>query len=187
MAAEKNNNTEEKEGVPEIETAPPKKKSSINPKIFKLWLPLYIVQLVAVYFITVNILLNKAEVPLPVQNTKTSSLNKKSEKNPASVDLGKYIFSIDDVIINPAGTEGKRLLLASIGFDLKSEEDQQLLKGREILVKDAIISTLSSKNIDQLSNSAYRDSLKFEIGKNVKHLIPEINLNTVYLSKYIIQ
>ncbi len=186
MAAEKNN-TEEKNVIPETEAVSPKKKSSINSKIFTLWLPLYIVQLIAVYFITAHLLMNNAEKTVSDQNTKATVLNKKSEKNPNSTDLGKYIFSIDDVIINPAGTEGKRLLLASIGFDLKSEEDQQLLKGREILVKDAIISTLSSKSIDQLSNSTYRDTLKSEIGKNVKHLIPEINLNTVYLSKYIIQ
>lgn len=182
-----NQKTENQEPQAEPEVKPKKKLPSINPKIFKLWLPLYVLQLVAVYFVTVQVLLNKVEGHTPSKSDKPGKINTQVAVNNKSPELGNFIYSIDDMIVNPSDTDGKRLLLASVGFDLKSEEDKQTMKGKEILIKDAIISTLSSKSLDQLSNSAYRDTIKTEIGSRVKKMIPELNLNTVYLSKYIIQ
>jgi flagellar protein FliL len=180
---------EKKQEQPEASTEPePIKKSSFfNQKAILIGLPLFIIQLVAVYFITANFLLNRVEGSTPKgAGTKTE---KKDEKANASnkVELGKFIFLIEDVIVNPAGTEGKKLLLASIGFDLSSEVEQQELKSKEVLVKDVIVSTLSSKSLEQLSDSSYRDKLKNEIGQKVINLIPDLKLNAVYFSKYIIQ
>jgi flagellar protein FliL len=187
MATENKNIPENNEAQAPVEEKPKKKLPSINPKIFTIWLPLYIVQLVAVYFVTAQILMNKVEgKPTDLKNGK-DTVKEETKKKSQQPDLGKFLYSIDDVIVNPSGTDGKRLLLASFGFDLKSEEDKQLLKGREILVKDAIISTLSAMSLDQLSSSVYKDTIKTEIGSQIKKMIPELNLNTVYLSKFIIQ
>ncbi len=180
---------ETKQEQPEenIEPAIPKKSSFFNQKVILIGLPLFIIQLVAVYFITANFLLNRVEGSTS-NNARTNTENKSgnpAEKN--KVELGKFIFLIEDVIVNPAGTEGKKLLLASIGFDLSNENEQQELKSKEVLVKDVIVSTLSSKNLEQLSDSSFRDKLKNEIGQKVINLIPDLKLNAVYFSKYIIQ
>ena len=180
---EKKTETEEKQETPPEEK---KKSLSINPKIFIIGLPLFIVQLIAVYFITANILLSKVQEHTEGQTEepKTEESEKKKENK---TELGKFIYSIEDIIVNPASTEGKRLLLTSVGLDLKSEEELQSIKSKEILVKDIIVSTLSSKSLNQLSNSAYKDSLKTEIADRLKQSLPSLELNTVYLSKYIIQ
>jgi flagellar protein FliL len=184
---EKEKEKENKEVVENKETEIPKKKSfSINPKIFIIGLPLFIVQLVAVYFITANILLSKVHGS-STNVTEQTNTEKKENKKEQQVELGKFIFSIEDIIVNPAGTEGKRLLLASIGLDITSEEEQQILKSKEILIKDVIISSLSSKSMEQLSNNAYKDTLKNEIASRLTNSIPNIKLNSVYLSKFIIQ
>jgi len=101
--------------------------------------------------------------------------------------LGKFIYSIDDIIVNPADTDGKRLLLTSVGFDLPKIEMENELKTREAMVKDAVISTLSSKDISQLDNIAYRDTLKMEITGRLKKSIPDVTINNIYFSKYILQ
>jgi len=187
METEKEKEKENKEVVENKETEIPKKKSfSINPKIFIIGLPLFIVQLVAVYFITANILLSKVHGS-STNVTEQTNAEKKENKKEQQVELGKFIFSIEDIIVNPAGTEGKRLLLASIGLDITSEEEQQILKSKEILIKDVIISSLSSKSMEQLSNNAYKDTLKNEIASRLTNSIPNIKLNSVYLSKFIIQ
>jgi len=160
-----------------------------NIKIILFGLPLFIIQLIGVYFITANVLIPK------MQSTSTevaadSTLTEASEeaKNEASQEeIGKFVYVIDDLIINPAGTDGKRFLLSSIGFDIKSEQNQQELKAKEILVKDAIITILSGKNVLQLGNSLYRDTLKTEISGKVRELLPAVSLNNIYFSKYILQ
>ena len=173
------------------EPAELKKSSFFSQKVILIWLPLFIVQLVfsvlvAVYFITANFLLNRVEGSTP-NGSRANTENTSEKEGSNKVELGKYIFLIEDVIVNPAGTEGKKLLLASIGFDLSNENEQNELKSKEVLVKDVIVSTLSSKSLEQLSDSSYRDKLKNEIGQKVTTLIPDLKLNAVYFSKYIIQ
>jgi flagellar FliL protein len=181
---------EKQKEKPQEDAQPPaaeKKKSFFNQKIIVIGLPLFIVQLVAVYFITANFLLNKVQGSTPGNLIKTEKNDKNAANRNQNVELGKFIYLIEDVIVNPEGTEGKKLLLASIGFDVSSEVQQQELKSKEVLVKDVIVSELSSKTLDQLSNSTYRDTLKTQIGSKVKDLIPDLKLNAVYFSKYIIQ
>ncbi len=171
------------EGVP-VKPA----KSGLNMKIFIFGIPVFMVQLVAVYFITANILMKKFESRAAVggrDSTVVGQADSSHKKN--KVELGKFIFPVDDIIVNPAGTDGKRLLLTSLGIDLRAANMMEELKTREALVKDVIISTLSSKNVDQLNNTDYRDTLKTEIAGQLTKLIPNVGINTVYFSKYIIQ
>lgn len=165
--------------------APKPKKSGINPKIFIFGLPVFIVQLVAVYFITANILLHKIEGRTLAESGKDSK--GLVAGNSKAMELGKFIYTIDDMIVNPAGTDGKRLLLTSVGLDVPQQKMEEELKTREAMVKDIIISTLSSKTIPELNNTAYRDTLKSAISKKVTMLIPAVKVNNVYFSKYIIQ
>ncbi len=184
MAEEISKTEKKEEASPQKE----KKPSSFNPKILMFGLPIFIVQVVIIYFVTANVLMSKIEEhetgKSPAAEEQT---NIEKVKETKSSNLGKYIFSIDDIIVNPEGTDGKRLLLVSVGFDLAKEEDKNELKNKEIMVKDAIISTLSSKTLAQLSNVSYKDSIKTQINSRVSQLIPDIKLNAVYLSKYIIQ
>ncbi len=160
-------------------------KSSVNTKVLIIGIPVFIIQLIVIYFITANILVKKIESnTLPNNNLKTAQVN---NVKPAIIDLGKFIYTLDDIIINPADTDGKRLLLVSIGFDVPKVEMENDLKTRDAMIKDVVISTLSSKNIDQLDNSAYRDALKMEISSKLKKMIPEDTINNIYFSKYILQ
>jgi flagellar protein FliL len=183
--AEETKNPEQPEAAPEEVSK--KKPSFFNQKVLLIGLPLFIVQLVVVYFITANFLLNKVQGSVVRESTKTEENQKEKSADNGKPELGKYIYLIEDIIVNPAGTEGKKLLLTSVGFDLATDAEQKELKSKEVLVKDVIVSTLSSKTLEQLSDSSYRDTLKKEIGSRIKGLVPDIKLNAVYLSKYIIQ
>ncbi len=187
---EKVGETEPKDQKEQTEEEAPKAKSSFNLKIILFGLPIFIIQLVVVYFITANFIVGGTGNGTTIG--KKESPKKESKKGNAEIfhtgsELGKFIFPIDDIIVNPSGTDGKRLLLVSLGFDVASEDNKNDLKNKEVLLRDAVISTLSSKTLVQLDNIAYRDSLKYQIAYEVKRKIPSIELNDVYFSKYIIQ
>ena len=91
------------------------------------------------------------------------------------------------MIVNPAGTKGQRIMLVSMGFDLASEEELKTLESKNVILKDLIISTLSKKTLAELSNYSFRDTLKIELSSNVSSMFPEVKVNNVYFSKYIIQ
>jgi flagellar protein FliL len=165
-----------------------KDKKGFNFKILIIGIPLFIVQLIAVYFITANILMTRLQANNSIgQQAQTAGKDtaKKAEQKP--VELGKHIYMVDDLIINPANTEGKRLLLSSLGFDVASEQNAQELKAKDIQLKDAIISVVSSKVMSQLGDITFRDTLRTEIMKRVNQAMPDVKINTIYFSKYILQ
>ncbi len=165
----------------------PAAKSSINTKILLFGIPIFILQLILVYFVTANILIKKIESQNGVANKKTNKTEVKDQKQSPKIVLGKFIYTISDLIVNPADTDGKRLLLATVGFDIPNAGMETELKTREAMVKDVVITTLSSKDIAELANTSYRDTLKTEITGKLKKLIPSVQINNVYFSKYIIQ
>lgn len=185
METLKEENTEKKPEEKKEEETPAKK--GLNIKFLVIGLPLFIVQLIGVYFITANILMPKIQSHSASVVTDSVVVSKPVEDTVTNVDLGKYVFVVEDLIINPAGTDGKRLLLSSLGFDLPNEKYQTELKEKEILVKDAIISVLGSKDMMQLSNSVYRDTLRMQITQRLNKLMPHIKISNVYFSKYILQ
>jgi flagellar protein FliL len=163
-------------------------KKGFNIKILMFGIPVFAIQLVAVYFITANILLNKIQGSHPSSTQTTAETKQEAPANQAkSSELGKYVFMVEDLIINPANTDGKRLLMSSLGFDVPTEKDHQELKSKEPLLKDAIISVMSSKGMSQLSNTAYRDTLRIEITKKLSTQIPSVKINWIYFSKYILE
>jgi flagellar FliL protein len=178
-------NQEETKVVPEEP-----KKPAINPKVFIIGLPIFVVQLIIVYFITANILLNKIPANSPAKKENVQSVQE-GPNNPAKQNVkrnfGKYIYSLDDVIVNPAGTSGQRLILASVNIDVAQEDQLKFLKERDPIVKDLIISTISSKTLFQLGQVGFKDTLKLELTKNLSTKFKNITFNDIYFSKYIMQ
>ncbi|WP_041294168.1 flagellar basal body-associated FliL family protein [Ignavibacterium album] len=175
-----------------------KKNSAMKPKLLIVGLPLFIVQLVVVYFITANILIpkdhnsgNKEEVKQEQSSDEKkenkSNDDEKSSEQEGNTSLGENIFNLDDIIVNPAETNGKTLVLASLGFDLNTAEAKKTMEEKVIIVKDAVITLLSSKTVPQLSNTAYRDSLKSEMISDLSKKMPGVKINNIYFSKFIIQ
>jgi flagellar FliL protein len=181
-----------KEEVPETKleesAIPTEKKGGLNMKILLFGIPLFIVQVIAIYFITANILLTKIQANHSSEPTNPAGVKK--EAAPAHVEskeLGKFVYMVEDLIINPAKTDGKRLLMTSLGFDVSTEAEHQELKAKDVLLKDAVIAVMSSKELVQLGNTAYRDTLRTEIVKRLSQLMPKVKINTIYFSKYILQ
>ncbi len=161
-------------------------------KVLIVGLPVFIIQLVAVYFITGNFLLSRIEAKAASETESKSEgkggkSDKSKTKKDAEVGESKFFYSCDDMIINPAGTNGQRLMLVSVGFGVATDEEAKKLKEKEVLIKDIVISTLSSRTLAELNTYAYRDSLKAQISKMIVERMPNEVINSVYFSKYIIQ
>jgi flagellar FliL protein len=118
------------------------------------------------------------------EGKKEASKVVKQEKTP---ELGKFIYQVEDQIVNPAGTDGRRLLMVSLGFDVPTEENHKELEAKNVLLKDAVLSVMSSKDLSQLGSMAYRDTLRTEITNRLFKIMPKVKINTIYFSKYILQ
>lgn len=167
------------------------KKSSPLIKIVLFGVPAFIVQLILVYFITANLLMDKAGSG--VQNGHSEEVATVDSEGGGtgaegvSAGAGQFVYSIDEIIVNPANTNGRQLLLTSLAFDMTDEASRANLEARDFLVKDMIISVLSSKTTRFLSDISQRDSLRNEISHKIEGFLPDVKLNKVYFSKFILQ
>ncbi len=163
---------EEKEG---------KSGGGLNPKVLLIGIPLYIVQLVAVYFVTVNFFI---DVKHPEDGTEL--VNEDELAFADSVVTGKFIFETGDIIINPADG-GVRLMLINLGFDVPKEEMLTEMQEKKPIINDALITLIGKKRLKELMNPKTKPKLKEEIKKMMKEKFPDIKITEVYYNKYIIQ
>ena len=97
------------------------------------------------------------------------------------------IFRLDNLIVNPAGSAGARFLMASVAFEVETEEAEQALKSHEVQIRDMVVSTLESQTMARLTQPGARDSLKLQLSHAVLSMLSPKSHVAVYLPQFVIQ
>jgi flagellar FliL protein len=140
-------------------------------------------QLVAAYFL-VGFLLRHGSTDSQEASASSQQVAV-SQKNPdPSFD---HVYVVKDLIVNPAGTNGLRFLLTTIGLEVTSEETVKELEKRDVQIHDSIIGILTGKTLPELDDASSRDSLKVSIKDQVNKELVTGSVINVYFSKFIIQ
>jgi len=168
----------EKEETPEPKPtpAPPAPKQ----KLLIYGGAVFVLQLIVIYFVVAKFIMPASAHQEP-DNENGASEKEKTEK------VEPHIFVIKDLIINPAGTNGTRFLLTTIGFEVSTPEAAKEFETREIQLRDILNSILTSKGLDDLANAQQRETLRTEIAAKARELVRNTELKNVYFSKFIIQ
>jgi flagellar FliL protein len=159
--------------------APAPSPSFFSKKTLMIGIPVFIVQLAVVYFLMAKFIAAPPHADAVAQKTE-----EEAQKGEA---VTQNIFLIKDVIINPAGTNGTRFLLTTVGIEVSTPEAQQELEKKEVQVRDLLNSILTSKGLNDLVSIDQREVLRGEISKKVGELLKSGKLRNVYFSKFIIQ
>jgi len=149
-------------------------------KLVIIGVPLFLVQLAVVYFLVVKFVAPGAAAPAPA-----GEAAKAAEQKDASE--AKSIYVVKDVIVNPAGTNGTRFLLTTVGFEINGVEREKEVEKMEVQVRDVLNTILTSKGLEDLSGNEQREALRKEILQKVGAMLPAGSLTNVYFSKFIIQ
>lgn len=163
-------------------------KSLTPKKLILFGIPLFIAQLVIIYFVMVKFIIpanssgNDASKSADAQEHA-----KNSEADATGQGAPQSLFVVKDLIVNPAGTNGTRFLLTTIGFEVTSIEGQKELERKEVQVRDILNTILTSKGLDELINVGQREELRSEIAQKIGELLRSGSLTNVYFSKFIIQ
>jgi len=98
-----------------------------------------------------------------------------------------FVYNIDDIVINPAGTGGTRFLSASFAFELESEAARSEFEAREAIVRDALITILSSKTITQLTDTRQKEIARYQIKKRISEILNTEELSGVFYTDFVLQ
>jgi len=119
---------------------------------------------------------------------KISQLNQSAQYQRGGGDPNfDHVYVVKDLVVNPAGTNGLRFLMATIGLEVTSEETEKELEKRDVQIHDSIIGILTSKTLPELDDGRSRDSLKIQIKQEIDKDITTGKVLNVYFSKFIIQ
>ncbi len=97
------------------------------------------------------------------------------------------IHEISNIVVNPAGTGGSRFLSASFGFELESAELQAEFNKREPIIRDALITILASKTVQQLTDPKQKEIVRYQIKKRISQLMETDELAGVYYTDFVLQ
>lgn len=107
-------------------------------------------------------------------------------ENKAS-EVPSPIYLIENLVLNPAGSNGTRFLLLSVAIAAKDEGTIERLKSRDSEIRDHILRLFGSKSVDQVWAASERDGLRKDVMAVLNSLFPAGSIKTVYFPQFVIQ
>lgn len=104
-----------------------------------------------------------------------------------SAGRGETLHMLENLVVNPAETQGTRFLVATLALEMDSPASAARLAERDAEARDALIGVLGSKTVTELSDVRRRDDLKAELVQALGALIPNGRVRSVYLPQFVIQ
>lgn len=108
------------------------------------------------------------------------------EDRPSSVGA-EGVLELDNIMVNPADTDGLRFLVANIAIDLGDKELVEEMRSKNYEVRDVITAVLESQSIDMLTAPGARDSLKVIIATAIAPLLEGRHVVDVFIPYLVIQ
>lgn len=96
-------------------------------------------------------------------------------------------FLLDELIVNPAGSQGKRYLVVEISLELESETSIALVQQNLQKVKHNVNESLAARTVDQLVQYREREVLRMEIINVINQSIEENSVRNLFFTKYVMQ
>ena len=113
----------------------------------------------------------------------------RGDKDGAEGATAKPVYTIDNLVLNPAQSGGTRFLLLTLAFELKDDATLEEMKTRDAELRDAVLVTVGAKSVEYLSDMAVRDSLKNELRTVAGQLFPKKKnaIRRIYFPQFVIQ
>lgn len=101
-------------------------------------------------------------------------------------DFGGY-YEIRELVVNPAGTEGTRYLLLSVGLEVRSSRDMDRIQQREVVIRDAIITMMGRRTVSELASIEERNAIKQEMGIMINQILGQRAVRNLFFTQYVMQ
>jgi len=112
----------------------------------------------------------------------TAHAEKKGEKGKPSKPA---TYRMDNIIVNPAGSNGTRFLMASVAIELDDAKIGDTLHDKDVELRDAVISTIEKQSLEAITRPGARDTLRNQL---VLKLAPIIGATPrVFLPQFVLQ
>lgn len=126
------------------------------------------------------------EAETRTEKTKPATKHGKGHDANKTKELGA-VYLVPDILVNPTGTGGTRYLSATLGLEVAEPETVERLRARDVQVRDVLISILSARSVEQLTDFQAREQMRREIKGRLNQLLGGEGLTAVYFVDYVLQ
>ncbi|MFN8179534.1 MAG: flagellar basal body-associated FliL family protein [bacterium] len=124
--------------------------------------------------------------PFPWDKAKEEAAAAKEREKASGHELGE-LLPIDEILVNVAGTKGRRFCRASITLEMQGEELSKKAKGWLPVYRGKVLDLLSAKDMDQLTAPGARDSLKTEILQTLNADATGGKFSDLFFTEFLVQ
>jgi flagellar FliL protein len=101
---------------------------------------------------------------------------------------GNTVHMMENLVLNPAGSNGTRFLMAAVAAEVKDEKVNEEMTGRDAELRDAVLRILGDQTVDQLADMAIRETLKKIVTDSLNaRLASKTAIKRVYFPQFVIQ
>jgi flagellar FliL protein len=127
------------------------------------------------------------EAPQVEETKEEETMLSQDDRLSAEVLKEASFLRMEDMIINPAQSNGSRYLLLSLVIYVNGREAQEQLTLQEPAIFDAVNSLISRHSVAWLSDPYNREILREKIKLVVKREMGEAEVLKVYFTKFVMQ
>lgn len=109
-----------------------------------------------------------------------------AESEEEDVPYGEF-YEIQGMIINPSGSAGKRYLMVNLGLETSDSKVLADIEAKEIVIKDAVLRSMSERSVQELAEIAFRDGIKAELIERINEILEEGPIDRLYFTQYVLQ
>ncbi|NGP87393.1 flagellar basal body-associated FliL family protein [Fodinibius halophilus] len=96
-------------------------------------------------------------------------------------------YQLEQIIVNPANTNGKRYFLVKLSLELVKKEEVMLIKENKSKIRNDLIKYLSARSVSELQGIEGKEELRFELVQIINQAIGKRSVRNLYYSKYVMQ
>lgn len=102
-------------------------------------------------------------------------------------EAASSVHIVDNLVANPAGSEGRRFLLASVAIQLNSPDDIDVIATRDFEFRSALLLILGSKTVDELTDITMRLEIVDEILEGFEAIVGPDIIHQIFIPQWVIQ
>jgi len=123
----------------------------------------------------------------PLLAKRSASATQAKPKTEKGLENSSVRHAIENLVLNPAGSNGTRFLMVSATFELKDSGIENQMKEHDAEVRDHILSILGKKTVDELTDIAQREQIKKDVLESVGTLFEKGAVKKVFFGQFVIQ
>ena len=175
---------EEKEESQESSSESEKKKGGSN--IVLIIVIVLLVLVLAIGGIVAYLMLSGDSEGDAAQVTQEKVEKKRHRSSSDNMGVGP-MYPLDKFTVNLMSENGRRYLVAKINLEEDSEELTPELDKKTALIRDIIISILSSKTVEEITTAKGKAKLKDEIINQINKYLEDGEIRHIYFTEFVIQ